>query len=326
MPQADAGRLDPPRSGRARSTRLIVLLAGLFFLSGASGLIYQVLWLRLLGLVFGVTVQAASTVWAAFMAGLAAGSVAGGRIGDRSARPLLWFGAAEALIGITALLTPGALDGLQHVYAALSPRLPESLAAMTIVRLALAFAVLLVPTMLMGASLPLIVKSALFRREDLGGRISLLYGINTAGAIAGTLAAGLLLIPWLGLTWTFVVAATANISVGLTAMALGRGQPVAIAGYAPTPPAEGPSSAPAGLQRLLLGVFFVSGLATLALEVVWFRVIALIVRPTVYAFSLMLASVLLGIAAGSALMTPLMRRPRPWLRILAVIQVLMGAC
>src|SRR5687767_2984180 len=85
---------------------LLLVLAALFFLSGTSALIYQVLWLRLLGLVFGVTVYAASTVWAVFMAGLALGSVLGGRAADRVARPLIWLGVAEALIGATALATP----------------------------------------------------------------------------------------------------------------------------------------------------------------------------------------------------------------------------
>ena len=95
------------------SSRLLLrLLAGLFFVSGTSALIYQVLWLRLLGLVFGVTVYAASTVWAVFMAGLAIGSLAGGRLADRVKRPLVWFGAAEALIAVTALITPLALDAL----------------------------------------------------------------------------------------------------------------------------------------------------------------------------------------------------------------------
>ena len=92
---------------------LLLILAVLFFLSGTSALIYQVLWLRLLGLVFGVTVYAASTVWAVFMAGLALGSMFGGRAADRVKRPLVWLGVAEALIGLTALATPAMLDVLQ---------------------------------------------------------------------------------------------------------------------------------------------------------------------------------------------------------------------
>jgi spermidine synthase len=140
---------------------LIPLLLLLFFASGACGLIYQVLWTRMLGLVFGVTVYAASTVWATFMAGLALGSYCAGRVGDRVRRPLVWFGAAEALIGLSALASPSLLQWLQEIYPAIHRIAPESLAALTMVRFGVAVAVLIVPTTLMGATLPLVVKSSL---------------------------------------------------------------------------------------------------------------------------------------------------------------------
>src|SRR5687767_5332925 len=182
----------------------LLLVAVLFFCSGASALIYQVLWLRLLGLVFGVTVYAASTVWAVFMAGLALGSIIGGRAADRVQRPLVWLGIAEALIGLTALTTPLALDALQHVYAALYPSLHDSPIALTALRLVMSFAVLIVPSALMGATLPLVVKSSVLDAERLGGRIGVLYGTNTAGAIAGSLCAGLVFIPRFGIHASFL--------------------------------------------------------------------------------------------------------------------------
>src|SRR5919106_5303676 len=150
---------------------LLVLIALLFFCSGASALIYQVLWLRKLGLVFGVTVYAASTVWASFMGGLALGSFLAGRMADRVRRPLLWFGAAEALIAISALLTPVALASLQRLYGSIHPSLPESLVVVTLARVLMTLAVLFVPTLLMGATLPLVIKSSLMRTEQLGPRI-----------------------------------------------------------------------------------------------------------------------------------------------------------
>src|SRR6185503_13789597 len=119
---------------------------------------------------------------AVFMAGLAVGSMAGGRIADRVARPLAWLGAAEALIAVTALATPLGLDVLQRGYAALHPSLSSSLVALTAIRLAMSFAVLIVPAALMGATLPLIVKSSLLRAEGIGGRVGVLYATNTAGA------------------------------------------------------------------------------------------------------------------------------------------------
>ncbi|HET6462324.1 MAG TPA: fused MFS/spermidine synthase, partial [Candidatus Krumholzibacteria bacterium] len=167
-------------------------LAILFFGSGVSALVYQVLWTRVLGWTFGVTVYAASAVWASFMAGLAIGSLVAGRVGDRVRRPLQWFGVAEMLIGVTALCTPVLLGLMQRAYVALYPVLPHSVAGLTLVRLAMAFALLVVPTALMGATLPLLIKSSGFADHRLGQHVGVLYGSNTAGAIAGTLAAGLL--------------------------------------------------------------------------------------------------------------------------------------
>ena len=158
----------------SRRSMLMPVLVILFLISGACGLIYQVLWLRLLGLVFGVTVYSASTVWASFMTGLAVGSVIGGRIGDRARSPLMWFGVAEILVGISALATPVVLEILQRMYAAAWPSLPHSAAAVTLARAAMSFAVLLIPTIVMGATLPLVVRSSLVRRADIGARVGLL--------------------------------------------------------------------------------------------------------------------------------------------------------
>ena len=306
------------------------LLVVLFFCSGAAGLVYQVLWLRLLGLVFGVTVYAASTVWASFMAGLAVGSIVAGRVGDRVKRPLVWFGLAEAGIGVTAFLSPWALDGLQLLYARLYPSIPHALGWITFARFLITVAVLIIPTALMGASLPLIVKSSVVRNDRLGPRVGLLYGTNTAGAIAGSLAAGLYLIPSLGIRNSFATAAITNILVGLTAVVVGlmtrpvpRGEEAAL----PELGAAVAGDISPTMQRVVLAVFGVSGFASLALEVVWFRVIVLVVRPTVYGFSVMLATVLLGIALGSWLVAPLLRRRWPWLAVLAGIEIAMAfAC
>src|SRR5215212_10101142 len=123
---------------------MLAILSVLFFCSGVSALVYQVLWIRMLGLTFGVTIYAASTVSATFMAGLALGSTAAGRIADRVRRPLAWFGAAELLIGATALATPTALAWLQHAYVRVYPSLPRSLSMLTAARVAMAFAVLIV--------------------------------------------------------------------------------------------------------------------------------------------------------------------------------------
>src|SRR5438477_12943114 len=129
---------DPPRRVFHAATGVppwfLAALSATFFLSGTSALIYQVLWLRLLGLVFGVTVYAASTVWASFMAGLAVGSFIAGVIADRIRRPLAWFGAAELVIGASGLSTPFVFEQVQRAYVAAYPWLPRSLSSLTAVR------------------------------------------------------------------------------------------------------------------------------------------------------------------------------------------------
>lgn len=314
---------------------LLPVLVACFFCSGACALIYQVLWLRLLGLVFGVTTYAASTVWASFMTGLAVGSLGAGYLADRVRRPLRWFGACEILIGATALLTPSALEQLQRTYVGLYPTLSNSAALLTLTRFAIAFVVLIIPVALMGATLPLIMKSSLLRGRGLGGKFGLLYGTNTAGAIVGTLAAGLYLIPVHGVHGTFLTAATVNVVVGLCAV-------LAAPAFSGTPGKT--SSGPRGSQaepgqveartlrplsptllRLVLIVFGLSGFTALALEVVWFRVLTLFLRPTVYGFSLMLAAVLAGIAIGSYLVTPLLERRLRWAALLACLELAIAA-
>jgi spermidine synthase len=309
---------------RAPDWFLVPVLAGILFLSGIAALVYQVLWLRLLSLTFGVTVYAASTVLTSFMAGLALGSAGAGRVADRSRNPLRLFGLVELSIGLCAVCTPFALDAVHHLYGEIFRRLPDVMPIATAVRFALSFAVLIVPTALMGATLPLIMKSSLTRLDRLATRVSLLYGSNTAGAIAGALAAGFYLIPEVGLGRSFLLAASINALVGAIAIACSYALPPNDAAAAASPSADG-AAADAGVTRaarsIVLAVFVLSGFASLALEVVWFRVLAIVVGPTSYAFTLMLAAVLAGIAIGSWLITPLMRLRLNWLLVLAGLQI-----
>ncbi|MBI3967214.1 MAG: fused MFS/spermidine synthase [Chloroflexi bacterium] len=325
------GALARPRVARRVATGwLLPLLVTLFFLSGMSALIYQVLWLRLLALVFGVTIWAASAVLASFMGGLALGSFLAGRLVDRARRPLLWFGVAEGLVGLAALATPGALSAVEWLYTALYPILPPSLGPLTAVRFGLSFAVLVVPATLMGATLPIVVKSSLARGAGLGERVSLLYATNTAGAILGTLLAGFYLVGSIGISASFVLAAAVNGVIALTAivgsLVLDLDRPDAeratLEWHADEPAAR-PSVTPR-VRRIVLIVFTVSGLTSLAQEVIWFRVLILFQQVTTYAFTIMLASFLAGIAIGSYVVTPLMRRRLDWVWLLAVVELLIG--
>jgi spermidine synthase len=312
---------------------LLPILILLFFFSGISSLIYQVLWLRLLALVFGVTIWAAATVLASFMAGLALGSFTAGRLVDRTRSPLVWFGLAEILVGLSALATQPAFQGLERLYATIYPSLPQALGPLTVLRFLLSFAILLVPTTIMGATLPIVVKSSLLRSEGLGARVSLLYATNTAGAVVGTLLAGFYLIGSIGITTSFQLAATINIAVGSLALivsfARARRPAGALIAVDSTHQGGMQEASPdpaisARARRLVLLVFILSGACSLALEVIWFRVLVLQHQATTYAFTTILATVLFGIAAGSYLVAPLMRRQLSWLGVLAALELAIG--
>lgn len=285
------------------------------------------MWLRLLALVFGVTVYAASTVLAGFMAGLGLGSFVAGRLASRITRPLAAFGLAEVLVGITAFASPIILDRLTRVWVSVHPSLPDSLAAITVIRFLVAFLVLIVPTSMMGATLPLVIKSAVAREQRIGSRISLLYAINTTGAIAGALVAGFYLISVVGVELSFRWAAIGNIVIGIVSLVAAYAMPpqtIHQPDQAHQPSPGQPHPPPQGARRIVLWTFFVSGMMSLALEIIWFRILVVFLRPTAYAFTIMLACVLAGIALGSALAAPLLRKRGQWLPVLAVIQAVIG--
>lgn len=308
---------------------MLLVLCLLFFGSGFAALIYQVVWLRSLSLVFGVTVHAASTVLAGFMGGLAVGSALAGRLTLSPATALAAFAAAEFGVGVTAVAASPLVSWLTAGYAALGPSLPESFPLLTALRFVLATAVLIVPTSLMGATLPLLVRATITDAR-VGVRLGALYATNTAGAILGALATGFYLVPALGLRKTAWLAAGVNTAVALAALGL-RGRVAAMsparaeaAEAASTPGTADDVDAPPDVRRTVLAVFAASGFVSLALEIIWFRVLALHVRPTAYAFTIMLAAVLAGISAGSYVVTPLFRRARPWLAILAPLQMVIA--
>lgn len=305
---------------------LLPTLSGLFFVSGVCALVYQVMWLRMLSLVFGVTVYAASTVLASFMAGLALGSFLAGRLTGRLSRPLAAFGALEIGIGLSALATPLVLEGVRAVWLEVQPALPSSLAFLTPARFVASFAILIVPTTLMGATLPVVMRSALVQHRAIGSRIGVLYALNTAGAIVGAVVAGFYLVAEVGMTRSFQLAALANVSIGLIALAVSRLAPTAGAAAAPAPvaataPAAGDVALTRGEQQAVLWTFILSGVMSLAIEIVWFRMLVTMLRPTAYAFTIMLAAVLGGIALGSAVAAPLLARGRHWLAILTAVQL-----
>ena len=301
-----------PVMTQARLPLLLLLLVG----SGASGLAYQVLWLRELSLVFGVTVYAASTVLAAFMGGLAIGSAAAGRLLRWISRPILAFGVAEILIGVTALITVVVLDRAEPLDAALHRLTGGHLTALTAGRFLAATALLIVPTSLMGLTLPLISASAVVR-TSFGSRLSLAYGVNTAGGVVGAVLAGFVAIPAIGADNAIRVAAAVNLTVGVVALVLSlrsEGSPRGSHAADEAPAVRQTLSAPAHAlpPRVLGTIVAASGAGAMALEVLWFRALLQFFPATTYAFTTMLAVVLVGLALGGIVASRLLESARDW--------------
>ncbi|MGH2583935.1 MAG: fused MFS/spermidine synthase, partial [Dehalococcoidia bacterium] len=320
--RAEAGGLGTRLSTGA--ALLLPALLAIFFLSGVSGLIYQVVWVRMLSLTFGVTSYAVATVLSGFMAGLALGAFLAGRFADRLTRPLAGYAVAEVLIALTGALSPLGFAAIRTLYVEVVELTGiESLLPLSLLRFALAFVVLLVPTTMMGATLPLIVRSSLLRAGAISRNVSLLYGVNTLGAVVGVLAAGFYLIGRFGLQRTLIIAALLNLAAGLLALALSR-----VHAGSPTEAPEQPEAAeqpyPVAAQRAVVVVFGISGALSLAYEVVWARALSLFFDATAYGFTVMLATVLLGIALGSWLISPLIARRWNWLLIFAGLEAAVG--
>ena len=308
------------RSSRFGSTATVVL--GFFLLSGATSLVYEVLWLRQLILIFGSTQFATSTVLSTFMGGLALGAFLAGRLLGRSrVRPLLSYGVLEIGIGLYALAVPVLFRGLTPAYQAIwNAGASENFFALSLAKFAGIALVLLPPTVLMGASLPLLAREVADDPERIGGKVGRLYAVNTFGAVLGTFVAGFVALPTVGMRTTLVVTAIVNVLLGagaiLYAGRLGRFVPPV------EPPTRArPIRATSSAVRLVLLVFAISGMGALVLEVAWTRVLALVMGSSVYAFSLMLLAFLIGLASGGAFFSRwLGRRPRADpVRLLAIL-------
>src|SRR5437867_6764456 len=196
----------------------------IFFLSGATGLVYEVIWVRLTGLVFGNTSHAISTVLGAFMAGLALGSWKLGQKADRVANPLRMYGLLEIGIGLSAALVPLIFRALDTVYWAAEPSVASIPGGALFVRFATSFAVLLTPTFLMGGTLPVLTRFFTGDVEEVENKVGVLYALNTFGAAAGTMAAALVFIPGIGNTRTTLTIAAVNVAIGLFAVWMAEGQ------------------------------------------------------------------------------------------------------
>ncbi len=294
--------LIPTKTYSAKSLKLVAVC---FLLSGATGLIYEVLWARMLGLVFGVTTLAIGLVLAAFMGGLALGSAIAGRLAVRIARAVRAYALIEIAIGVYALAVPLLFRLIDLVYAAAWPHFHQGFYGFAFTRFALAAIVLLIPTALMGATLPVLAR-AVGARQAGKNSITTLYACNLAGAIAGTIAAGFFLLPYFGVRATIWIAAATNVLIGVVAFLID-----AKAGNLDTVVEQDidekiistPASVAAAGARFWLTCAVISGFVTISMQIVWSRVLAMIIGSSTYAFSIVLALFLAGLALGAYLVS-----------------------
>ncbi len=291
-----------------------------FFISGACGLIYQVAWLRVMGLVFGNTTFAASTVLAGYMAGLGLGALHFGRRIDRGGDPIGVYGLLELGIGGYALLTPLLWKIIEAGSAGFYRLVQPDFFTLSLFRFAVAFLVLFPPTFLMGGTLPVITKAFVKNEAETARGVGLLYALNTLGAVLGTFLCGFYLLYWFGVWQTTVATGLLNMLIFYACGCLAQGCPWT----RPPVPAARPFQSPARLsapRRFLLFLFGVSGAVSMVYEIGWTRVLAVALGSSVYAFSIMLATFLLGIALGSYALSLYARRFGAGLRLFAALEL-----
>lgn len=299
-----------------RGKGLFALILGSFFVSGVAGLVYQVVWTRYLALFLGHTSYAVIAVLAAFMGGLALGNAWLGVVVDRLRRPLLFYAGLELGIGVFALVFPLYYDGVHGAFLAVARMLEPT----GVLRLGLQFlfaaVTILVPTVLMGATLPALTRYVTRSMSQLRGNVAALYAINSSGAVAGVILADWWWIPSLGLEVTLFLGSAMSLAVGLVSLAASRAtqegatpsstpapsRPVPAAATSPSRPSTPAASAdesftPAQLRMAVIAIG-VSGFVAMLYEIAWTRLLALALGSSTHAYSLMLATFISGIAAG----------------------------
>lgn len=308
-------------------SRHLPLLGTLFVFSGAAALVYQVLWVRELGLLFGSTAQAAALTIAIFFAGIALGGWLFGRMAGRLTRPLAAFGWVEIGVGLTALGHFLVADTYFALYPALHAAVGAHPLLDTGAKALVAATILMPPAVLMGGTLPLIGQRVVRAPERLGRLGSALYALNTAGGAMGALAAGFVLPIWLGFSGAYLLAVATDIAIGLAALSLAwRTGPAEVAAPRRRRPdtstvaarcagtaAEDRASREAlsaPLPRGLWAVAFLSGFATLAVEVIWTRLFAQVLQNSVYTYALVLTVFLAALALGASFANALSRLRR----------------
>ena len=292
-----------------RRESAVRMLIPLFFLSGATALVYQTIWGRTLHLVFGTSQFAIATVLSAFMAGLALGGLLMARAADHIRRPLWTYGLLELFVGAYALIFPLLLEAITPIYLGFHRAFEPTPLVYGGFQFLLVGLLLLAPTSCMGATLPLLARFVTTRLGSAGDRVGLLYGVNTFGAVVGIALAGFWLLPSLGLSATTWAAAIANGLLGAAALSLSRSHGEGAGEVVVQVDLPAALETPRPIYAAVLLTAACAGFSGLVYELAWFRLMTLVLGASTYAFSTMLLAFLIGIAAGGSAGG----RPADWL-------------
>ena len=301
-----------------------------FFFAGATSLGFELLWTNQFVTVFGNSSYAVSVVLCAYMCGLGIGGLAGGRLVDSARWRTAAFGLVEIAVAGWALVMPFLLDGLRKIAPILAALVPESLPAATLVRFALAFLVLAVPCILIGATFPLLCRVVVASRDDIGRRIGILYSWNTLGSAIGCVVTGCWLLEWLGLRQTNFWLVAVNLTIGCVVLAW-RGEAPAepkssVETAAAVSTSEANANSPSLSDRSLLAITFMNGLAGIICEVVWFRYLdfLLFLGHPAYVFPAILCIYLIGLGIGAFFFQRWARKRSPSVQMLCRVEVLLA--
>ncbi len=284
----------------------------MFFLSGAAALIYQVVWVRSLTLIFGGSHLAVTVVLSIFMSGLAIGGYTIGRYVDGVKKPLRLYGLLELGIALFAVVFAGLTKIYPSVYIFLAQGKEDALLYLTFIRVVFSVVALIIPTTLMGGTLPVLSQFVSGQPKDLRSYLSFLYGFNTLGAVVGATTAGFYFLRLYSVSTTLSIAILSNAFIGLAAVLLQDKAATVLASDGVIAESNGLSSnrpstdlplpeSPKSLFpiKLVLWGIGVSGFCALGYEVLWSRILTLVVGASVYSFTTMLVAFLTGIALGS---------------------------
>ncbi len=311
------------------SRPLETLLPVFFFISGITGLIYEILWTRLITAIIGAAPFAVSTILTVFMTGLGLGAYLAGKLADRVREPgglIRYYGILEIAVGLYGLLLPFLIKLVKPLFSVLYSGLYGSFLLYSVLTLLGCSLLFLFPALCMGATLPLVSRYYVSGHDRAGNRLGFLYGLNTLGGAAGALITGFWLLRFWGLWGSLAAAVSANILVGAVSIYYAARDETLFPADDPflldSLPEEDDKLYPFGVAFLALLIFAVSGFASMSCEVIWTRLLSIIIGPTTYSFTIVLVTFIAGLGLGSMFFGVLAAKTKDCLRLLFVSQAL----